>query len=244
MLISSYYDWLAYDNVLDLSVDDLFIHLNPCMQYVHFLQRKYSLGSFNLLGHTAPAQAASLLILGPFLDYWLTNKRVDAYNYNLGSLVSTPLLVIYVVLNHLYDYQFIMIMIMDKVFNHYMNLNPEIAVKKLSRKFNYMVPVSWECKHSYVGSSRHICKITKWLPSPHGTNAIYFLYTHLQIVKMCFMSTTHYHYLFYWKCVCLSNIHWILVALSVIQYLWELNIWSFLHLKLCIISRPILFSHI
>ncbi|PON52674.1 Bi-functional UDP-rhamnose/UDP-galactose transporter [Parasponia andersonii] len=58
--------------------------------YVHFLQRKYSLGSFNLLGHTAPAQAASLLTLGPFLDYWLTNKRVDAYNYNLGSLASIP----------------------------------------------------------------------------------------------------------------------------------------------------------
>ncbi|CAN6555549.1 unnamed protein product [Malus baccata var. baccata] len=56
--------------------------------YVHFLQRKYSLGSFSLLGHTAPAQAGSLLLLGPFLDYWLTNKRVDAYDYNYGSLVS------------------------------------------------------------------------------------------------------------------------------------------------------------
>ncbi|GMP31452.1 hypothetical protein CsSME_00005656 [Camellia sinensis var. sinensis] len=38
--------------------------------YVHYLQRKYLLGSFNLLGHTAPAQAASLLILGLFMDYW------------------------------------------------------------------------------------------------------------------------------------------------------------------------------
>ncbi|KAJ4715496.1 UDP-galactose transporter 2-like [Melia azedarach] len=54
--------------------------------YVHYLQRKYSLGSFNLLGHTAPAQAASLLLLGPFVDYGLTNKRVDAYNYGLVSL--------------------------------------------------------------------------------------------------------------------------------------------------------------
>ena len=58
------------------------------VQYVHFLQRKYSLGSFNLLGHTAPAQAASLLVLGPFLDYWLTSKRVDAYNYGATSMVS------------------------------------------------------------------------------------------------------------------------------------------------------------
>ncbi|KAG6530415.1 hypothetical protein ZIOFF_012647 [Zingiber officinale] len=51
--------------------------------YVHFLQKKYSLGSFNLLGHTAPFQAASLLVLGPFVDYWLTNKRVDAFDYNI-----------------------------------------------------------------------------------------------------------------------------------------------------------------
>jgi solute carrier family 35 protein E3 len=57
------------------------------MQYVHFLQKKYSLGSFNLLGHTAPIQASSLLLVGPFLDYWLTNKRVDAYNYGLTSIV-------------------------------------------------------------------------------------------------------------------------------------------------------------
>ncbi|KAJ7945312.1 UDP-galactose transporter 2-like [Quillaja saponaria] len=55
--------------------------------YVHFLQRKYSIGSFNLLGHTAPAQAASLLVLGPFMDYWLTNKRVDAYDYGLTSVL-------------------------------------------------------------------------------------------------------------------------------------------------------------
>ncbi|KAH7520747.1 UDP-rhamnose/UDP-galactose transporter 4 [Ziziphus jujuba] len=55
--------------------------------YVHFLQRKYSLGSFNLLGHTAPAQAASLLLVGPFLDYWLTSKRVDTFNYTFISLV-------------------------------------------------------------------------------------------------------------------------------------------------------------
>lgn len=55
--------------------------------YVHFLQRKYSLGSFNLLGHTAPAQAASLLVVGPFMDYWLTNKRVDGYAYSMISVL-------------------------------------------------------------------------------------------------------------------------------------------------------------
>ncbi|KAJ6996733.1 UDP-rhamnose/UDP-galactose transporter 4 [Populus alba x Populus x berolinensis] len=59
--------------------------------YVHFLQRRYSLGSFNLLGHTAPAQAASLLLVGPFLDYWLTNNRVDSYAYSITSILfHTP----------------------------------------------------------------------------------------------------------------------------------------------------------
>ncbi|KAL2519875.1 Nucleotide-sugar transporter family protein [Forsythia ovata] len=55
--------------------------------YVHYLQRNYSLSSFNLLGHTAPVQAASLLMLGPFLDYWLTNKRIDAFDFNIPSVV-------------------------------------------------------------------------------------------------------------------------------------------------------------
>ncbi|KAL4190101.1 hypothetical protein AMTRI_Chr08g210370 [Amborella trichopoda] len=54
--------------------------------YVHFLQRKYSMGSFNLLGHTAPVQAATLLVLGPFFDYWLTKKRVDTFNFNVASV--------------------------------------------------------------------------------------------------------------------------------------------------------------
>ncbi|KAL4354455.1 hypothetical protein GQ457_06G034820 [Hibiscus cannabinus] len=54
--------------------------------YVHFLQRKHSLGSFDLLGHTAPVQAASLLLAGPFVDYWLTEKKVYAYNYTTISV--------------------------------------------------------------------------------------------------------------------------------------------------------------
>ncbi|CAN1842426.1 UDP-rhamnose/UDP-galactose transporter 5 [Linum perenne] len=56
--------------------------------YVHYLQRRYNLGSFNLLGHTAPAQASSLLLVGPFVDYFLTSKRVDAYPYSFTSVVS------------------------------------------------------------------------------------------------------------------------------------------------------------
>jgi hypothetical protein len=59
--------------------------------YVHYLQRKYALGSFNLLGHTAPVQAASLLILGPFLDYILTDKRVDSFKYTTISVIFIAL---------------------------------------------------------------------------------------------------------------------------------------------------------
>lgn len=72
------------------------------LQYVHFLQRKYSLSSFNLLGHTAPAQAGSLLLVGPVLDYLLTNKRVDKYNYNIGSVVSTDTNICMQILSHIF----------------------------------------------------------------------------------------------------------------------------------------------
>ncbi|KAL0449211.1 UNVERIFIED_CONTAM: UDP-rhamnose/UDP-galactose transporter 6 [Sesamum latifolium] len=59
--------------------------------FVHYLQRKHSIGSFDLLGHTAPPQAASLLLVGPFMDYWLTDKRVDNYNYTFISVMFVVL---------------------------------------------------------------------------------------------------------------------------------------------------------
>ncbi|KAJ8449103.1 hypothetical protein Cgig2_004158 [Carnegiea gigantea] len=59
--------------------------------YVHFLQKKYSMSSFNLLSHTAPAQAGTLLLLGPFLDYWLTNKRIDEFKYSMPSVLLITL---------------------------------------------------------------------------------------------------------------------------------------------------------
>ncbi|KAF3327210.1 UDP-galactose transporter 2 [Carex littledalei] len=61
---------------------------STCLQqyYVHFLLKKYSLNSFNLLGHMAPVQAASLVLVGPFVDLWLTGKRIDKYDYALPSV--------------------------------------------------------------------------------------------------------------------------------------------------------------
>ena len=72
---------------------------------MHFLQKKYSLGSFNLLGHIAPIQATSLLFVGPFLDYWLTSKRVDAYNYGLTSSVCFTLSLFLIWQIHLWNMQ-------------------------------------------------------------------------------------------------------------------------------------------
>ncbi|KAJ0610149.1 putative sugar phosphate transporter domain-containing protein [Helianthus annuus] len=43
------------------------------------LQTKYSIGSFELLSKTAPIQALSLLIFGPFIDYYLSGNLVSDY---------------------------------------------------------------------------------------------------------------------------------------------------------------------
>lgn len=63
--------------------------LHLFLQYVHLLLQKYPLGSFNLLEHSAPTEAASLLLFGPFIDYWLTNKRIDAFGYTATSVESS-----------------------------------------------------------------------------------------------------------------------------------------------------------
>eukprot|EP00271_Cylindrocystis_brebissonii_P013423 TRINITY_DN33236_c0_g1_i1.p1 TRINITY_DN33236_c0_g1~~TRINITY_DN33236_c0_g1_i1.p1 ORF type:complete len:348 (+),score=56.73 TRINITY_DN33236_c0_g1_i1:252-1295(+) len=55
--------------------------------YVHFLQKKYRLGSFDLLAHTAPVQAGILILLGPAVDYLLSGIRVDKYDYSVPSVL-------------------------------------------------------------------------------------------------------------------------------------------------------------
>ena len=75
--LHTYFDPIMYQ-VKRGTVFDSFV-ISALLQYVHFLQRKYSLNSFNLLGHTAPAQAGSLLLVGPFVDYLLTGQRVDHF---------------------------------------------------------------------------------------------------------------------------------------------------------------------
>lgn len=51
------------------------------------LQKKYSIGSFELLSKTAPIQAISLLILGPFIDYSLSGNNIFKYSLSYGFFV-------------------------------------------------------------------------------------------------------------------------------------------------------------
>ncbi|GMJ12968.1 UDP-Rha/UDP-Gal transporter 2 [Hibiscus trionum] len=50
------------------------------------LQKKYSIGSFELLSQTAPIQALSLLLFGPFVDYYLTGKLLASYKFSSAVL--------------------------------------------------------------------------------------------------------------------------------------------------------------
>ncbi|CAO2817414.1 unnamed protein product [Amaranthus hypochondriacus] len=51
------------------------------------LQKKYNIGSFELLSKTAPFQAISLLVLGPFIDYYLNGKFLLTYKMSTGALL-------------------------------------------------------------------------------------------------------------------------------------------------------------
>lgn len=51
------------------------------------LQKKYSIGSFELLSKTAPIQAVSLLVFGPFIDYFLNGKFITNYKITSGAVL-------------------------------------------------------------------------------------------------------------------------------------------------------------
>ncbi|CAI7844940.1 unnamed protein product [Closterium sp. NIES-54] len=58
-------------------------------QFIGSLQTKYNIGSFDLLSQTAPIQAASLVVLGPFVDYFVTNLNIIEYTLTAGCTVSS-----------------------------------------------------------------------------------------------------------------------------------------------------------
>ncbi|CAA0831805.1 Nucleotide-sugar transporter family protein [Striga hermonthica] len=51
------------------------------------LQKKYSIGSFELLSKTAPIQAFSLLMTGPIIDYYLSGKLIFDFNFSGGAIL-------------------------------------------------------------------------------------------------------------------------------------------------------------
>ncbi|BFG42538.1 hypothetical protein CerSpe_288130 [Prunus speciosa] len=51
------------------------------------LQKKYSIGSFELLTKTTPMQALSLLFLSPFIDFYLTGKLLSNYKFSSGAFI-------------------------------------------------------------------------------------------------------------------------------------------------------------
>lgn len=59
-----------------------------CEQSIGSLQKKYSIGSFELLSKTAPIQALSLVVTGPFIDYFLNGKLLSDYKLSTGAFVS------------------------------------------------------------------------------------------------------------------------------------------------------------
>lgn len=69
-----------------LLVDELMLLL--LFQTIGSLQKKYDIGSFELLSKTAPIQAISLLLFGPFADYYLNGHSLLTYHYSMGATVS------------------------------------------------------------------------------------------------------------------------------------------------------------
>ncbi|XP_031491225.1 UDP-rhamnose/UDP-galactose transporter 1-like [Nymphaea colorata] len=51
------------------------------------LQKKYSIGSFELLSKTAPIQAVSLLLFGPIVDYLLSGQFIFRYHLSTGAVL-------------------------------------------------------------------------------------------------------------------------------------------------------------
>lgn len=54
--------------------------------YIGSFQKKFSIGSFELLSQTAPIQAASLLLFGPLCDYLLNGRNLLDYKFSLGAV--------------------------------------------------------------------------------------------------------------------------------------------------------------
>jgi solute carrier family 35 protein E3 len=52
------------------------------------IQKKFKVSSTQLLYQSCPYQALTLFVVGPFLDGFLTNQNVFAFDYTTQVLVS------------------------------------------------------------------------------------------------------------------------------------------------------------
>jgi solute carrier family 35 protein E3 len=55
--------------------------------YIGALQKKHNCSSFELLSKTAPIQAASLIVIGPYMDYFLNGRNILNYNFTMGAVL-------------------------------------------------------------------------------------------------------------------------------------------------------------
>jgi Na+/melibiose symporter-like transporter len=60
-------------------------------QMTNTIQKKFKVSSTQLLYQSCPYQALTLFVVGPFLDGFLTNKNVFAFDYTPQVLVSSEL---------------------------------------------------------------------------------------------------------------------------------------------------------
>lgn len=65
----------------------LFKFLTSSFQMTNTIQKKFKVSSTQLLYQSCPYQSGTLLISGPFLDKFLTNQNVFAFNYTNQVLV-------------------------------------------------------------------------------------------------------------------------------------------------------------
>lgn len=93
-------DRKMYDQVIIISTRDrfnvfyviLFEALTSLFQMTNTIQKKFKVSSTQLLYQSCPYQAGTLLISGPFLDWFLTNQNVFDFNYTTQVLVRTEII--------------------------------------------------------------------------------------------------------------------------------------------------------
>lgn len=71
--------------------------MDHVLQLIGSLQKKYSIGAFELLSKMAPIQVVSLLVFGPFIYYYLSTNLIFDYIKTItsGAIVSNNQNLIY-----------------------------------------------------------------------------------------------------------------------------------------------------